>query len=529
MFFCAGLVFWYFSRSAHFSDSEIWSVGAARRFPFGDEASLAYKPIFNALLRGTQFFPIADERILLCTRAVFALLGILSVGFFFRFANLWSGSRSIGLWATTLYLSSSFFWSQGFTVHSDQLTVCVQLMLLGLLNGKPAGHMRRPYLWPVGFLVLLGCTPKAIFHASVLLLFLLKAGAIPARSVAIPRRWLAVFGGLLFIFLGFHFPEFVGAGRYFFDSFFEGHAHPAYLTEQAFVYLLQFARENPIILALGLFSLKPFFSIDGELKEFGGVGSAAALSLIFVVFHNDRLPFFIQSLMVFPTLWVALSTAEFFLRLPFALRGLLSILLVAGAAIQVGPWHSGRSNDVQLFVAAKMAGYLERYPGVRYYDGIAILPGKNVVDALPAPSHPMNEELVIHSLSDPRTELVFLSNRFLLYFNSVMSTLDAQGFIQVGPGVFAKAEVIERPLRGSTGSEPLAEVCDRLGASGGLYVYSGHSFLDLRRRRSDPIACRSTPAELAALESGDLPLLAFSRFDSFELPEGVSFTKVFDN
>lgn len=516
----SGLTF-FLAWNVHWSDSELWSLGLARLFPSDFQASMDYKPLFNALLRTVYWFGLDDHRTIDLARTQFAVLGLATAGLVFRIAKEWSGDLATARWTLFLFVTTTLFLSQGYKIRSD-LMVCF-FQAAGLLYWVKISKSGRSPLWP-GLLLnlaMLLSAPKAVFHLAVNFVFALCLAGKSERSRK-AMIWsflppLAIFLGLLI----WKSAAFMTAFEYFLKSYDEFPQHPGFLSSESWLFVRDAFSDHWYLVVLALFGI---FGARGRISS--AWAAAAAASIAFIIIHSDRLPFFIFSLTLAPVIFVGLSSAEAFhgrfpLRGPLLAKVAVAIILLGDGFFLTG-LMTDAGNGVQIEAQSRIAAYLDRHPGTVYFDGTSALPKRNTIFILPAPAHEGNHGEVLRVFERPDLDLVFFGNRMFFYIDDIFRALSGADFIRIGEGVFAKSSV--RDARSPLGREDWLKICHDAGPSANISVYEGSDFLSMR------------PMNLQFSCEGDVPrvnsyapFVAFSRYEPLEMPDGLPFARIFDH
>ncbi len=440
--------FFYLSLKMHWSDSELWVISLAKLGITGAEYSIRYKPLFYGLLSQIYHFDLSNTATLDAARILFATIGV-SICWW-----IWFISRS--WFAILLFASSTYFLSQGFRVRSDILACALQMACVGLFLSAQKHPQRSLILLGAAALhfMLLASTPKAAYNLFANLIFY----TIYARSsdswqknqdFVLASVVPAITALAYFLLKGdLHYKS---ALFFFFNSFGDQIYHPGFLSAKSFMHVRRFAIENFFLLLLFAFSICILIRQRHGLSHQGRALVAAGLtSLIFIFFHNDRLPFFIVSMLPFPILMIHQGVQLWTLQQPkngLKLIFFCSVLLVTNAGYHTWKATTLSNNDVQRTAISIIEEYLSDYPGVRYYDPSAILPRNNEIFAWPAPEHEGNRQLVLQTLRDPSISLVFFANRLFLLGHEAYQILLEEGFVDLGSGVYGRHKTGEPPFK----------------------------------------------------------------------------------
>ncbi len=527
-------VFFSLAWVSHWSDSELWALGLARDFFKSHQPSTDYKILFNAVLNLSYHFPFDNRWTVQAARTIFAILGLGVVGLLSLFVYLLQKNKKAALWTGFLLLSSSLFLSQGFKLRSDMLACFFQILALCHYLWFRKKQKQSPFDYFLNILLcvtVLLATPKGIFHLAVNISFIYSMERLSGQgrfSKDTLLRIVPVVIGLFGIFLAWKWEQFQTAAVFFLQSFSASEHHPSFFSMEAFRYVGEALTQQwlMVLLLIQIFIVKSKRPLSPQLQSLGWA-SLAALTLILL--HNDRLPFFILSLLPLPIAFIGVASAEYFQhfceRLPRPGR-IGRDLIVIAATVQafstVYNVYWAQNNQTQIQLQEQMQVYLRSYPETVYYDSTVVLPRDNSIFVFPAPMHFGNRQEVLGVLKRPDLGLVFFGNRLFYYLNDFYLELEEKFFIRIGKGVFAKAHVIRAQHKLS--GEEWRNLCKELSADQ-VYVYEGSSFLEMKfMGRSKLQPCNGDVPQIQSKED----FISFSIYDPFETQNEKSFAEIFD-
>lgn len=532
--------FFYTASLVNFSDSEIWGISLAKTFPSPNDPSTIYKLVFSGLLRTLYFFELGNWQTLLAARFLFAALAIASVGFFYQIAMLLFESRRLALWCVLLLIANTFFWSQGFRVRSDLLALFWGLWFLRSylkLSQPELNDWRKSIrLMPLLLLMLLS-TPKALVLFVLIgvtcylhLRNLRKQGqVIGLKPAGLPFVLLPLCGLAVLIY---RWQDFMTAAQHLLGSYTGGPHQPSFLSPEAFHYVLRFGRENwPLIglILLGCWQFRRSIKNNQSI----GLSPLIYLSILAILIYPSRLPFFILSILPFLILGLLSQWQERFSK--DSQKGpqvVLAIVLMLNCAYYFYQLIENGNNFVQREALHKIESYLKQNPGVRYYDGLALLPRDNQIYAWPAPEHAYNHYQVMISLKDPKLDFVFLSQRHFGYLSDFLQILEEEFFIEVAPGIFQRARVRSIESQKELGPQDFKKICEELNTNDQLWTYQGFSFLKLQALSGEykSLDCKMLDGiPLTSSWQISSPYLAFTRFPPPQWNLNKSFAEIFDH
>ena len=459
------------SLTTYISDSEFWAITLAKKLGEGEpNASLAMKFIFYGLLKPLYWLPLDNVSHVLFARLEFAAIGCLTAWIFYLVARLVFSDTLGALILTLVLTTSSFFISQSFRVRSDNLASLIALIVFALtLKASRSGSSR----WIRDFsviallnLALLAVTPKSFY-------FLITGATFDSL---LPFQGLSRTRQILGVSIGFLLPPFLvitplallsrfelahtlqaaaqsgaqSAFEYFIDSFHSSSANGSYLSATDFRHVLRFLRQNPIHDGFFIFAAfawiknskngsKTFLERRAFLALFSCVG-------LLLVFHNQKLPFFIYSLLPFLVLSSGVALHDVYLRFLKSARFntiiataaticVLSALYVAQTAV------ADNSNQAQVDQLRFLQSFLKEENVSFYYDGIGLLPRMNSIYSFPSPGDRHNAEILtfVKSLKPP---LILYVNR-LQNLEPLLTYELMNNYYDIGGGIWARAVKVE--------------------------------------------------------------------------------------
>jgi hypothetical protein len=517
-------VFAYLSQITHWADSELWTVSIARQF--GSDAMDAgsrYKIIFEYLLSLLYRFDLSDEGTMGAARVLFMVNGLGILALTAVLARRILGGWSPAIHAVFLLVSSSFFLSQGFRVRSDLLACLFALAgLWAFFRYTEAGAQNRTRFFWIGLSALFHLaaflsTPKAIYHILLNAVFI-YAFQEKRIGAAGKKTWLAA--ALIFILslatVTWVYSDSLGyALKFFVNSFFKDLSRPDYLSVDAFRYLLRFVNENLTFFVLILAT--PFLA--WRRRQRGEKTSpavfAAMTALFLILFHNDRLPFFILSLLPLPAIAGVWSIQPWLRSPPVWLRAYLAFVIFLGAlsyAKRVAQWDSNLEQRVAMHTVRE---FLAPYPGVVYFDATAALPRTTMIlQNVEITGHdswgPIRETLI-----GKNVEILFFGNRLFYHTQNIFAFLEQQDFIHVGGGVYAKGKFkvfLKPPSDGE-----IENLC------AGIPPGERHLYLGRAIGGTHPIESASELKNMPEMSP-----VGCAKYPPVQFPGGQSFAQIFD-
>lgn len=517
----------FLSQKVHWSDSEIWAVGLAKVFIEAPlNPSLVYKPLFNLSLQVPYLLTSDNTQLVPYARYLFAFLGLSTLFLTVVIAKK-IFSDTVALWTLLVFGGCTLFISQGYKIRSDLLAALLQmgniLFFLHLADRTPPGASLKKtdvfITWILSFSLML-VTPKAIY------LYIINGIFIYTYLRAQPYKWKAnylrrcLFGpvAIFSIVILANLDNFLSALSFFSASFNVSSYRPAYWQMESFRFVIDLFKKNPTLIALTLWGAWSWKSWRHD-RAFFSVSLAATVSIFFILVHNDRLPFFILSLLCFPMLYWSAALSR--CRSSFFKMALI-LFTTFNAYNYLQEIRTAANNEAQIQALNKLDTYMAGLNYPSSYDGLALLPHNTSRYLFPAPEYSGNKSEVILLMRDPKLQIVFFSNRMTPYLQEVYQTLEDQYFIQIGNGIFARSFA----MRSTHQLNPTdrKKICEDYSHQGQVMIYAGKSFLDMR-----PIETAEACAESLSLPKTPEPFVAFTAFGSLDLYNGLSFAQIFDH
>lgn len=476
--------------NVHWSDSELWSITIARGdFLNPTDQSGFYKPLFfafNALatkIFAGNLWPIYFSRLLYGVIGALGVLALVQIA-----KQKLAQNKNVGLldlnlvWVLVFLFSFSVLLSQGYRVRSDLIASVCCLWALCFFEKSNGKEWRLPSVLQVLAVLI---TPKAIiFVALNLVYYVLKAQVDKMRPL---RNLIAATVGLpILLIAGLLLADtyaYAGAYKYLLSTFASGADRPGGYTLEAFAHLRILLKENIHVLLAAVVAILGW--IVSKKKDWPFFG-AATFGILSLLLFPDRLPFFNLAVLWIPLLWIAIN-APVGLRFLTKQKVVAPVALLTYALIGFLYWvqvNRLNSNRDQIRYIREMEPVINKYVDARYYDATGVLPNLTRYDVFPAPEQEWNLDSIFKVLSDPQLNLVFFGQRLHHYYPQVMENLEANYFVAVGPGVFAKAQIIDLKSKRIVGGRTIRELCASVKTNNGvvpeLSAYAGDHFLQLQ-------------------------------------------------
>lgn len=432
----------YLAIHTYFSDSEIWAVSVARHFGSNENISIYTKIPFYAILKTLYAIPLSNITHLEAARFIFFAIGIANVLVFYRLCQSIFKSRELALGLTILLQTTTFFLSQSFRIRSDNLSCLLFLLFLLVAFSKTKSNRTLAILSACLF----AATPKAVYFlfAAVVAIYFVTTGSRWERF----RRAMMVclLPPLVFLCIGFIGSNFIsrypmaqayGTAALFFKSGFSDQLTP-YFSRSDFFFLMRFVHENPlhsILLVLGFFSsVRLLWRPQNASRFFKAIAAVTVGLFVCLIFHNEKLPFYIASLL--PSL--LLSVGVLFQRANLKTSRIGAICLIAFATFFPFSLKLAQldGNSEQKAAILYLQNYIHANKVNSYYDAIGILPRQNHIYLFPGPSDARNPRIL--------DEIEILQPALILYTAKLhllepdLSIFLHHHYVHLGHGLWAR-------------------------------------------------------------------------------------------
>ncbi len=264
--------------------------------------SLYYKFFFHGLLSVPFIFKLSSVEHLIAIRVIFACIGIANLFLFYGISNKIYKDKNIALILTALLVSCLYFFSQWSRIRADFIVLFI--CLLGIyLNLTWSNQKLRIATLAIAPLIMILTTPKAIYWIFILTIFCWPGGlyfAVPLVGISL----VFILSALIFnsnIFL----KAYSSAANYFISSWIAAMAN----TDVMIYELRLFFETHFIQVCLACAGIDIFFS----KKKFSEKKMAFSFfaAIFFVIFHPQKYPSFIGSLLPFLILPAGLFVLRF--------------------------------------------------------------------------------------------------------------------------------------------------------------------------------------------------------------------------
>lgn len=445
--FAVALVALYFvGVTQYISDSEFWPMTLAKEFGSfkADNFALYYKFVFHALLKIPYFFDLTNSQHIMFVKNISTFIGLgIIVAFFCLCQKLFKSSFVSWIMMIVLITTQTFF-SQYSRVRSD-LLICLIFLIsfLHILRVAEKQKFRVVDFVIQSGLVLLAffCSPKAIY-------------------------WILMNFGFLFIYLDFlknRFRAFlICVGSHFFflslmmlvgsalnvgalsnaeNSTSDALGYFMNSSMILFVYIIRMVQFDLLYVALVMVGLL-FFVFQKQRRRilqnrdkavlYVGIVALGALAI-----HNQRLPFFIASLLPFISLLMGPLLTEFQTELHDRRVAIASVMLLLFSKYNILYAYGlyWRPNSTQLGEIHQIEKTVQGITSPLVFDGLGVLPRFRNVYLYIDPSPEQDRSALANTIKHANPDVILYNNRSILLEPFLGQELDAN-FKEIIAGVW---------------------------------------------------------------------------------------------
>jgi hypothetical protein len=418
----------------HISASEFWPLKLSKELLHFNtqEIGIFFKPAFHFFLSLIYFVPLSNWQHIIAGRILFVLFALGSLCLFIQsLKNL----RLISLNKQTLCLIcllflSPLFLSQVVKIRSDMLSLFFSLALLTAATGGPLPwNDRRLIVVTVLNLLLLGCTPRAVFHELVVIGFLLPWVLSQNLNAKAIRQ---IFISLMMPFLAFAvffmpLPGFPGIvlTRYLKQSYVNtgdwGHVEN-WIRSELFLFILTMVSAAYVVIKkekIEKLAVLPFI-----------------ISWASIAVADLKTPYLTASYFPFLILPIFL----FLKNISFKQIGMLAIFLLV-SHISLTNSYSWGSNDLpQKEVIQKISHLLDQNPQWKIFDGLGLFPRSNEVLSYLGPEDERALQGAWYYLKETSPEVVLYTSRLTHLGNEAVELLNSKYF-QIAPNLYLRKDL----------------------------------------------------------------------------------------
>lgn len=454
-------LFCHLALTCYFSDSEIWLLTLSQNtFHKHELISIFYKWSFHAITYLFSHFAPTELSVYYYARTGWMLVAVVTqLLIAYTFTNFTDNKKFFLPLFISLMTFSAFF-NQGFRVRGDILSVFAHtLILYFLLSIKTKKITSYHYL--ILFILnalLISSTPKSLFFYLAQFVFAvsLYKNAKSSKTFFLLIWTTHVLPVVLLLGLillanawgsSFHLLSVVHeVVDYYLKSFDDSLFNTTYLSVTDFAHVLKSLAKSPIhavvfVIGVLIYLFKSFRSKNTAI--FTAFNVYFGLLLIMVLFHNQKLPFFIGTFalpLVAHSTLLFLSSMRYFLKNYFAL---FCIALCGGMSFFCVHQYKENvifnNNHAQALAITSLEKYQAQHPHLSIYDIIGLLPRKNNIFLFVGPSEVSRKNSIIEHIRHLDPDIILFVYKFIFLEPEIKDFLTANR-IPIEPHVWVKGE-----------------------------------------------------------------------------------------
>lgn len=430
----------YVGQKIFWSDSEMWPVAVARNM-FSPYSMQDYyvKPLFNVLFFVVHWIGIWTDILPLdIARALMGLNLIAIAVLVFRIIKRLTQNELLALCSTVFLITSITMLEQGTRIRSDLLVCTLNLLTLDLILNKGAKDLR---VWIPSLLSLL-ITPKAIYWVLALLPFFPSLEHFPKQKV---RKFLMAAGIFIILLFILRYPTILGITKYFLATFTREGSGLDYFNRTRFEHWERAITKDMLFWFL-------VFARLVWVRSFKGFDAMFVILFVALLFHPERMPFFIASLMPFFLIAAAAHSAFAGLFKKMQIRGGWVFIVVLGLLFAFAMQRflvrttyilTKHNNTEQREVIEIITEYLSNRPYVLVYDPVGIVyKTPTPYDWFIGPGEIDGNRFVMSLLKNTIPDIVLYTMRVRWLEPEVYQLLQ-EHYVNMGGGVYAHFPKIE--------------------------------------------------------------------------------------
>ena len=447
------VIYSIFAVTAYTADSEFWTIALSKLlYSFDGHIALLQKLPFYFILN-IPYHIFADSLlVLMMEKSLFYLVSVGIFYFCYKILLFYKiDNKVIFLFFISLFLFESVF-SQTFRIRSDNLALLFFLILfyMGLLDSSDT--LKQTVRFFLLSLLMFLITPKAIYFLVLFFLYhVYNQKLLFKRLKSILLFFLLP--PFICLFVGFILDKFqmpylkdayTKAVLYFLNSFNRQSFQSTYLSLDSFNFLLRAVFRSPIHIIFIFASIFAGLKFRKKLNNNEVILiPIIILGVLFLVFHNQKLPFFINSLLlpVFLFSFIIFAKCKQCIAQPFPYPK-IAILFVAltltYSVYQISHLIIKQNGLTQISTVSKMQSYFSQYPESEIYDGIGILNSGNVLHSFAGPDDRNMKMMTLELLKEHRPDFIIYVPK-LFELEPQLSLLLEYQYIPIANGVWAYA------------------------------------------------------------------------------------------
>lgn len=426
------LCFFHLAHSCYFADSEIWLLTLSQNlFNHQHLTSIAYKFSFHALTYLFSHHSPSELDVYFYARTGWSVVALgtqILLAYFYASAV---GQKKFFLPLFISLMTFSAFFNQGFRIRGDILALgshTLVLLLLLKLKNRQITQLHYLLLFLINS-ILLTATPKAIYFyiSQFLFAWILCKNSKHKKSFL---RWIwithliPIHLGLTLALLTFIFPEpfnlitpLQEALDFYLKSFDPSLKNFDFLSVHDFVHVIKAFLLSPTHAVLFLigFSLY-FFESYRKNNALSALNVLFGMSLLFLILHNQKLPFFIGTfgapLVAYTSLLTFLYIKKIFNRFADVVLLIIGSSQIFWACLQYTDNLQKNHNLAQSLAIQTFDHYVTAYPDLTFFDIIGVLPRKADLFLFVGPGETTRKKQIVTELENHNPDILLFTYKF---------------------------------------------------------------------------------------------------------------------
>lgn len=426
------LCFFHLAQSCYFADSEIWLLTLSQNlFNHQHLTSIAYKFSFHTLTYLFSHHSPSELDVYFYARTGWSIVALgtqILLAYFYASAV---GQKNFFFPLFISLMTFSAFFNQGFRIRGDILALGSHtLVLLLLLKMKHQQITQRHYfLLFIINSIMLTSTPKAIyFYISQFLFAWILCKNSKYKKSFLRWIWIAhlipIHLVLTLVLFTFMFPEPFNlitplheALDFYLKSFDPSLKNFDFLSLHDFVHVLKAFLLSPTHAVLFLigFSLY-FFESYRKNNALSHLNVLFGVSLLFLILHNQKLPFFIGTfgapLVAYTSLITFLYIKKIFNRFADVVLLIIAFSQIFWACLQYTDNLQKNHNLAQSLAIQTFDNYVTAYPELTFFDIIGVLPRKADLFLFVGPGETIRKKQIVTDLENQNPDILLFTYKF---------------------------------------------------------------------------------------------------------------------
>ncbi|MCC6137050.1 MAG: hypothetical protein IT287_00325, partial [Bdellovibrionaceae bacterium] len=429
------VAFCHLASVCYFADSEIWLLTLSQQTFSGNQlTSILYKWSFHATTYLFSHCAPAEVDVYLYARYGWMVIALCSQVILAYTFSLFANNKKLFLPLFLALMTFSAFFNQGFRIRGDTLSLFAHSLILLFLFQKRNAKIKAldfALLFALN-LVLALSTPKSLYFFIAQFLFALSiykniTNSKPFFVLVWTTHLLPVVGLLGLALLTVILPLGVDlmaplqeAMDYYIKSFDNTLFNATFFSVVDFGHVLKAFAKSPIhaiIFLLGscLYLYSSFASkqktIYTSLNIYFGVLA------LFVVFHNQKFPFFLGTFGAPLIAYTTLLTWNLIEKV-FKTYSKFLLIIAWGSMMFLCLYQYGHNlfynNNVDQLIAVKtLENYIDKHPSLSHYDIIGLLPRKTKIFLFVGPGEISRKKAIIEELAKQDPDVIIFTYKFV--------------------------------------------------------------------------------------------------------------------